>query len=246
MRSIHRVRSALQAALLFVAAGASPLPAQGASGQKSTIAVMYFNNSAMVRRNEFEPLRKGITDILITELQVNPSVQIVERDRLQSLLEEQNLDTTSRVDQETAARIGRILGVQHMIMGGFVVDPSGAMRLDARAVNVETSKVVYGETISGKSENILTLVADLAGKMNRGLRLPEIPVRPRPAPRGGADGARRLQAILLYGRAIEEEDSRNPQNAARFYREFLQKCPEADAPDQRRIAMQRIRDLESR
>jgi len=244
-RLILRVLCVAAATPWLATSGQSPA-SQSAAAEPSTVAVMYFNNSAMLHRADYEPLRKGIADVLITELHANPSLRIVERDHLQQLLQEQNLDTTSRVDQETAVRIGKLLGVQHMIMGGYQIDPTGNMRLDARAVNVESSQVVYGETVTGKSEDVLAIIADLAAKMNRGMKLPEMPRRQHPSSSGAANATRRFQAIMLYSRALAEEDSRNPRGAIQLYREFLQKCPEADAPDQRRIAEQRIRELEQR
>lgn len=237
----------LPAALAIALASTLPTRTAQPQGERPTIAILYFTNSSMVRRADYEPLSKGITSILITELQANPSIRIVERDRIQQLLEEQNLNNTPRIDQETAVKIGSLLGVHYMVMGGFLIDLAGNMRLDARAVRVETSQVVYGETITAKAEDVLTTVAALAEKMNRGLKLPEIPPRPRPEPsKGASNGTKRLQAIMLYSRALAEEDNRNPQGAVQLYREFLQKCPESDAPDQRRLAEQRIRELEAR
>src|SRR5215210_8284707 len=76
---------------------------------RATVAVMYFTNSALVNHAEYEPLSKGIAEMLITELAASPALQVVERDRLQKLLEEQNLAESGKVDKETAVALGRIL-----------------------------------------------------------------------------------------------------------------------------------------
>jgi curli biogenesis system outer membrane secretion channel CsgG len=145
----------------------SPLAAQSTPrDSRATVAVMYFTNSALVRHEEYAPLSKGITEMLITELGASPAIQVVERDQLQHLLDEQNLVQTDRVDKETAVRLGKILGARHLLMGGFVIDPREKLRLDLRAVNVETSQVEYVETVSGKAEDVLDLIASLGEKVN--------------------------------------------------------------------------------
>jgi hypothetical protein len=150
---------------------------------------MYFTNSALVRHGEYAPLSKGIAEMLITELTANPRVRVVERDQLQQLLQEQNLGATDRVDKETAVRLGKVLGARHFLMGGFVIDPKDNVRLDVRAVNVETSQIDHVETVSGKAENLLALIGDMGKKLNTGLRLPAIPPLARPANNPGQGAA---------------------------------------------------------
>ena len=158
--------------------------AQAAPDTRPTLAVMYFSNGALMRNADYAPLSKGIAELLITELSANTKIRVVERDQLQALIQEQNLGATDRVDKETAVRLGRILGARHFLMGGFVIDPKENVRLDVRAVNVETSAIDHAETVSGKAENLLALIEEIGRKVNNGLKLPPIPARaPSPAPR---------------------------------------------------------------
>ena len=178
---IRRWVAAVAAGLAFapsagVAQGASPGAA--ATDRRPTLAVMYFTNAALLRHDEFAPLSKGIAEMLITELSSNTNVRVVERDQLQAVLQEQNLGATDRVDKETAVRLGKVLGARHFLMGGFVIDPRENVRLDVRAVNVETSQIDHVESVTGKAENLLALISEMGGKLNRGLKLPAIPVRP--------------------------------------------------------------------
>ena len=177
---IRRWMAAVATVLAFapaagVAQGASPGAA--ASDRRPTLAVMYFTNAALLRHDEFAPLSKGIAEMLITELSSNTNVRVVERDQLQALLQEQNLGATDRVDKETAVRLGKVLGARHFLMGGFVIDPKENVRLDVRAVNVETSQIDHVESVTGKAENLLALISEMGGKLNRGLKLPAIPAR---------------------------------------------------------------------
>lgn len=216
-----------------------------------TVAVMYFNNSSLLSHDEYEPLRVGMADILITELQSNPRITIIERDALQKLLEEQNLTKERRTDPATSARLGKILGAQHMILGGFIIDRAGQMRVDVRAVNVETSQVEHVETASGKADDLLQVVADVARKLNAGLKLPGrvgTTPPPRPAsdatpPRDATTTVSPFKAMLTYGRALSADDSRDRAAALALYRQFLAETPVTVAVAQRSRAESRIRAL---
>jgi TolB-like protein len=216
------LRQRVAAFLLLVVPGTT-----WAQDTRPTVAVMYFTNSALVNHADYEPLSKGIADMLITQLATSPSMRVVERDQLQKLLEEQDLAKTGKVDQETAVHLGKILGARHMLMGGFVIDPKQNMRLDLRAVNVETSGVEYVETVSGKAENVLTLVSSLGDKVNSHLKLPPLPSSAHPTS-GKTSKPDQLRAVMLLSRALNEEDRGNIDAAIGLYRQALGVYPEYD------------------
>jgi TolB-like protein len=198
-----------------------------AQDTRPTVAVLYFTNSALVAHADYEPLSKGIADMLITQLAASPSLRVVERDRLQQLLEEQDLAKSGKVDQTTAVHLGKILGARHMLMGGFVIDPKQNMRLDVRAVDVETSGVEYVETVSGKADNVLALVSNLGDKVNSRLKLPPLPSTSHPTA-GKTSKPDQLRAVMLLSRALNEEDRGNIQGAISLYRHALGVFPEYD------------------
>jgi TolB-like protein len=225
--------AAIPAVVLVVTADSRVAAQAAGQDTRPTVAVMYFTNAALVRNAEYAPLSKGIAEMLITELAGNRAIRVVERDQLQKLLEEQNLGAAGRVDNETAVRLGKVLGARHFILGGFVIDPKENMRLDLRAVDVETSRIEYVETVSGKAENLLDLIEKLGDKVNAGLKLPPIAraagtseVRP-----GSGDvGLKRqkvneVRAVLLLGRGLMAKDSGDTRAAAAAYRAALEVYP---------------------
>jgi hypothetical protein len=211
---------------------------------------MYFDNGALLQHADYEPLRKGIADILITELHVNPAIRVVERDQLQALLEEQNLGSSNRVDQATAVRIGKLLGAHHMILGGFVIDMKNRVRLDARAVEVETSRVEHTQSVTGTGDDLLAMITTLAARLNAGMKLPDLPRTRPPPPRVESRGERASaelppwRALMTYSRALAEEDKKNPAGAKQLYKEFLAGTPPTFASAQREQAQKRIAELQ--
>jgi len=210
---------------------AAPLASQSPPAtSRPTVAVLYFTNSALVRRESYEPLSKGIADMLITDLVVNPAIRVVERDQLQKILEELNLNATGTVDKETALRLGKVLGAHHMLTGVFFVDPKETMRIDVRSVNVETSEVEYVESVRGKAENALDLISELAKKVNSGLHLPPMPTRTAsadgsPAAESHVTPADRYRAFFLVSRSIDEQDKKNLPQAIALLHQALQIDP---------------------
>lgn len=214
-------------AAVLMATAALPLMAPAAQAQKPTVAVMYFTNGAIGNNAEYAPLSKGLAEMLITELSSNTGIRVVERDRLQALLEEQNLGASNRVEQGTAAKLGKTLGALHMLMGSFVIDPKGAMRMDVRAINTETSELEYATSVTGKADAMLSLLADLGKAVNTGLKLP---ARTASAPSEGAivgaKGPNQLKSMMLLSRALEEQDRKNTTTAVALMKESIQANPD--------------------
>src|SRR5262245_15128209 len=62
---------------------------------------------------------KGITNMLVTDLVRNGTYSVVERQALDKILSEQNFQQSGRADASTAAQIGKLLGVDAVIMGSI-------------------------------------------------------------------------------------------------------------------------------
>lgn len=60
---------------------------------------------------------KAAADLVVTRLVQVGQVSVIERAALDKLLAEQNLSNSDRTDALTAARIGRILGVDGIVLG---------------------------------------------------------------------------------------------------------------------------------
>jgi curli biogenesis system outer membrane secretion channel CsgG len=109
-------------AAILAALTASIVSAQGPA--KKRVAVFDFDNAAIqggVTRSFFEGakppnLGQAVANLLITKLVQDGSVSVIERAALDKLLAEQNL---SNSDPLTAAKLGRILGVDVIILGAI-------------------------------------------------------------------------------------------------------------------------------
>ncbi len=96
----------------------------GQGPQKKRVAVFDFDNAAVqggIQLPFFEMnapnLGKAAADLLITKLVQDGNVSVIERDAMDKLLAEQNFSNSGRTDPVTAAKLGRILGVDVIILG---------------------------------------------------------------------------------------------------------------------------------
>jgi len=77
---------------------------------KSSIAEIFGGN---------EDVGKGITDLLVTKLVTDGNYSVIERKVLDKILAEQNFGNSDRADNATAAKIGKMLGVDAIIVGSI-------------------------------------------------------------------------------------------------------------------------------
>ena len=219
--------AALAALMLAV-----PSFAHAQGGSKPTVAVLYFNNSAIGAANaELQPLTKGVSDLLIGELAVNPAIRVLERDQIQKVLEEQKLSTDGKTDAATAVRVGKLLGVHHMVTGAFITNGKGKMKFTTRVFNVETGEIEFPNptmkdaAVEGKVDDFMELVNQLATKLNAGMKLPDIPARVGTVRKEAAKKVP-YEAVALYSKGLTAADSKKKSEAISYFTKALDKFPD--------------------
>lgn len=221
-------------------AGLATLPATAVTGQaadaRPTVAILFFNNGSFgPGAKDYDMLGRGIADFLTADLSANPKIRVVERDRIAQITSEQDMGTSGRMDPATMARVGRMLGAQFMVTGGYIADPRGRVVLTARVFEVETSRILpETQRVEDKADNVVPMIGELAQKLNAGMKLPELPKRPAAAPGGrdagpapAADAQRPpLSAVNLYSKALAAKDRGDRNEAVTLFKASLEKFPE--------------------
>ena len=116
---IKRFSFTLAAILLMAASLATP-----AQAQKKRVAVFDFEYSTVqsavssVMGSNVD-IGKGIADLIVEELVKSGTYSVVDRKALDKILTEQNFANSDRADANTAAKIGKILGVDGIIIGSI-------------------------------------------------------------------------------------------------------------------------------
>ena len=141
------------------------LPAEAVTQKKKTaisVAVLYFDYEGNTK--QMGHLRKGLAQMLVSDLTNIPGVEIVERTRLEDALRELKLNRTAKIDRKTANRMGRLIGAKYLVMGGYF-DFGKTLRIDTRIVEVETGKIVGSFGASSGLDEFLSLEQKLATRL---------------------------------------------------------------------------------
>jgi TolB-like protein len=122
-----------------------------------TVAVFDFKNVS----NSFslDNLEQNVPEMLKTELSRSLYIQVLERSKLNGVLQELALGQTGLLDENAAMQVGELAGAEYIIQGQ--INRSGAgLRIDAHIVKVSSGRVV-GEKVVGYSNESLDRMVDL-------------------------------------------------------------------------------------
>lgn len=181
--------------VLMASCIAAAVPAMMAAQGKPRVAVLSFEydgvrSAAAAALGSSQDVGTGVSDVLVKELIDGGNFILVERNAIDAVLKEQNLSNSDRADPATAARIGRLLGVEAIILGSVtqfaVQETSGTggslgrftrgivgpvernnvkalVSINARLVHTTTGEVMTAVSGNGESSGASTSVSTTTG-----------------------------------------------------------------------------------
>jgi len=183
------------------------------------IAVLPFNNGGSYGqgKEDFDALERGIAGMMISELSQNPAARVVERQEVQRLLDEQNLGAQGRVDPQTAAKVGKLVGARYTVLGTFI-DFYGDFRVDVRLVNTETGEIVKTESERMQRDHMFDIIRNIAARLMKDASLPALQ-RPASDQRMGRQVP--TEALTYYSRALLFQDRGQKDKAVDMFTRAL-------------------------
>lgn len=179
------------------------------------LLVTWFRNNT--GSTDFDPLGRGLADMVLTDLAAVPDLRVVERERLAELMGELDLQRSERVDPKTAQKAGRLVGATHAVTGSIQgVDPQ--IRLDIRLVEVATAEVLLAEQVTGRKDAFFDLEQELVRRFVLGLG--------RTVGEGsGATRVDQMDSALAYGRALDQADRGDLEAASKTLGKLVSEEP---------------------
>jgi len=208
-------------ALLFATGPAAALAQQRDSRPGVAVFPLTNGGSFGESKEDLEALTVGLQQMLLTELAQNSGLRIVERSTLRDLMIEQDMDATARVDAETAAHLGKIVGARYVVTGVFI-DLNGDFRMDGRVIDVETTEILKTAQVRDDRSKLYSMLVKLAAGITDGLKLPSLP---KPVQSTRLERKIPDRAITLYSRAQNYEDYGRKNEAIQLYRQIAQDFP---------------------
>ncbi|MEM1043019.1 MAG: CsgG/HfaB family protein [Bacteroidota bacterium] len=169
---------------------------------------------------QFMALGRGLGEMVTADLARIGGLQVVERVRLQALLDELSLAQRAAFDQRTTPRLGRLLRAGRAVGGSFDVS-DGDLRVDAALWDLDEPE----PALQTRTDDLNRLFR-LKREVVLGI-VDQIGVTLSPEERAALDvvPTRNLQAFLLYARGLQEEDDGNFAAAASAYQAAVKRDP---------------------
>ena len=127
--------------------------------QAIRVAISDFEN--LSGNAKYDGLGKALSSMLISDIEINVSgkkIQLVERAQLNKIIKEQNLQAGKSFDKNTAVKVGKLLGVNFILIGDIFVLNDDIV-INARLTSIENGDIKFsnkqeGKLTSGLSEAI--------------------------------------------------------------------------------------------
>lgn len=172
---------------------------------------------------ELAPLGRGLTHLMITDLSKLERLTLLERERVQALVDELALNESGRVDPATGARSGRLLRAARVVQGSVQEVPGRTdLRVDAAVVDASNSNIVATGVGTDQLQQLFSLEKQVLFRLLDQMGVVLTPAERRAiSERPTAD----LQAFLAFSRGLEAEDRGDYAGAEASYSQALARDP---------------------
>ena len=161
----------------------------------------------------FNDFTRNVQDLLYTNF-IQKGMSVVERQKLEEVLREQKIAYTGIIDLATAAQVGKLLGVEGVVVGS-VTDLGNTVALTARLIDVEKGTAVTAARVElAKTTDLGALIA----KGGRGMpaKDPAAVISPAVATvtpvSAGAVDQRRVKLLKETAAAVAKKAAKGLQN----------------------------------
>lgn len=220
---VRRLAFLLASLLLAAPALAGPAPA------RPTVMVLYFDNQT--NQPEYDVLKKGLADMMVTDLVAADVVDVVEREKLEAVLGELKLQRSKAFDPATVQKLGKLAGATHAVAGAML-EVKDTLRLEVRVIELRSGLARASAKVEGPRDDLFVLqeklVATLLDAMN--LKLGTAPT---------VKSARDVDTLLSYSKAVDAADQGDLVGASARIAELLQRSPMFELGQDFKLALQK-------
>lgn len=164
---LHRVRRCVVACVML---GASAVGWAQVAALPAVVVWDFDNQTAFsaLPAERIDYLRRALSENLTATLLQVQGLPVVERQRLKDVLAEQQLTASALADEDTRLRLGKIVGAQRMVFGGFFV-LGDEVQVHVRVVDTASSRVVFSDEASTPLPAVMQQVSTMNGRLARAL-----------------------------------------------------------------------------
>jgi TolB-like protein len=164
-------------------------------------------------------MRKGLADLMVTDLVAWDGVTVVERERLEAVLGELKLQKTKAFDQAKAVQVGRFLGARYLLSGKIFVQ-ADTLRLDATLIDAQKNVNVASARAEGPKDDVFAVEQKLVFEVTKAidLKLKDASARRRAR-------VPSFDALVDYSKALDLSDQGEAEEAQKAFAALVSKSP---------------------
>ena len=160
------------------------------------------------------PLERGVAELLITDLSRSGQLTLLERERMQLLLDEVARSQGDRVDDATKVRAGKMLQAGRLITG-TITQVGPTIGINTGVVSVRTGQVTGAVSENDQLDALFDIEKKLVFQLFTSLGVTLTPEE-RTRVQDGRP-TKNFRAFLAYSRGLMAEDRGDFGGAARFF-----------------------------
>jgi len=172
---------------------------------------------------QYAVMGKGIAEMIMTDLSQIKSLQVVERLRVQALMDEMALGQAGLTGDDHTAAYGRMIGAGKVVFGDFTTGEKNRMQMDVFYGDVINNRYSNPITLKDAVKNFFLLEKDLVFKVIGEMG---VPVSPSEKEQIQSFPTQNLQAFIAYCNGLEMEDQGQFAQAVEFYNQAARLDPQ--------------------
>jgi len=187
----------------------------------NAVAITYYRN---LGSPELSPLQKGLAELIIADVSKVPNLKVVERDRLQALLDEMKLGSSGLADPNTVARSGRLLGAARVVTGTYVDPTKGQLHVESTLAQAGSTQPLSPQTDS--SERFYEIEKRLSAEILSNLGYSEAQLKSRGLWQAvETPQTTNFKAFVDFSNGLEAKDNQDYAKARGLFQQALAEDP---------------------
>lgn len=207
----------------------------GEATAPNSIAVLNVNNKSEQARLNF--LQKGLALMLITDLAKVEQIQVIERVRMQALLDEIGIGDSGPENDETTIRVGKLLGVNYSTSGDILADEAKYFTIEPSVYEIPFEQIASLQLVVGTLDDLYQLEKEILFQI---IQLMNIDISPEKKAELEVPMSTDTDALLYFFQGIDYSDKLQYAEAAEMYNQALMKDPDMEMAAS---ALQELKDM---